>query len=133
MKYIASPDLLVILEAEIFSFAHLEQAFGGDFVMMLLQYIVSEGNISDESRFVQFLQKAVSPQRGEEMMSLAKIWLEKGEKRGIAKGEKRGALKVARKLLADGMPPKKVSELTSLPVKVFKTIDNNEEIYASEY
>ncbi|KGL57545.1 Rpn family recombination-promoting nuclease/putative transposase [Pantoea ananatis] len=94
-------------------------------VISLVNYLLQAGETADADLFVRTLAQRV-PQHEDALMTIAQQLEQKGiekglqlgEQRGLAKGRSEGersaALKIARTMLQNGLPPSLVAEMTGL-------------------
>lgn len=94
-------------------------------VISLVNYLLQAGETADADLFVRTLAQRV-PQHEDALMTIAQQLEQKGIEKGLQLGEQRGlvkgrsegersaALKIARTMLQNGLPPSLVAEMTGL-------------------
>lgn len=78
---------------------------GNDLIGMMLQYIVDRGEISDQNEFFKLIETQISPELGENIMSLAKQLREEDIEIGMKKGTERMQSKLLRDCLKEVLTP----------------------------
>jgi len=96
----------------------LEQSGGGEYIEAVLKYIVDQGDLRNEARFETFVRSSISHPLGEEVMTLADRYVEKGMQQGMQKGELQGRreekLDIAKAMLLKGCDSHFISSVTNL-------------------
>ncbi len=87
MKHIHARDTLSFLQKILRQLHQLELADGTEHVILLLNYFLVASNIQDIEKFISLIQKAFSPQVGEQIMTLAERIREEGYQRGLTLAE----------------------------------------------
>ena len=83
-------------------------------LMLLVEYILRVNKHVTVDALAEFLAP-MGDEAKEIPMTVGEQLIEQGRQEGIQKGELRAKRSMARKLLAKGMPPTEVAELTELP------------------
>jgi predicted transposase/invertase (TIGR01784 family) len=114
LKHIFSRDILPWLE-NIASLMHeLDHSGGRDFIAIVLQYILERGEISDQSEFFKLIDTKISPEMGEQIMSLATKLKKEGLEEGLVKGIEQGKILIATRMLEEGSDPAFIIKVTGL-------------------
>lgn len=72
---------------------------GQDFVVLVLQYWLEWGELSDKNAFFNLIDSEISHESGEKIMTLAEQLREEGKLRGIFQGKLEGNWRLPRKML----------------------------------
>jgi recombination-promoting nuclease RpnB len=89
-KYIFASDILPYLPEILQPLRVVEQAGAYNYVKVALIYLVNAGEVSNQQAFVEIIQKGLSPETGENMMTIAQQFKEQGRVEGEAIGMERG-------------------------------------------
>ena len=90
-----------------------------DYIMRIMDYLMTVGDIHDSDAFIEVVTQNLSPQMGAEIMTFAERLrqegLEKGIEKGLQKGREEGIKAIASKLLQkESMTLATIAELTGL-------------------
>lgn len=96
----------------------LENSGGGDYLALVLQYLLERGELSDKDAFFNLIEQQISHQVGEKIMSLA----EQLRQEGVREGELKGKLEIAKRMLAEGSDPVFIEKVTGLSIDQVKKI-----------
>jgi predicted transposase/invertase (TIGR01784 family) len=128
MRHIRDRDILIFVKKVMYFLRYLEQADGTDYVLLLLNYCLNAGEALDVKEFVETIQQGLSPRTGENVMTIAEQFIEKGRREGEARGEARGKMEVAIKSLEKGLPFALIEELTGLSKKELEQLQKTQDI-----
>jgi recombination-promoting nuclease RpnB len=119
MKHIYDRDVLPALRSFIGMLSDLEHHRGGsDFVSGLLYYLYERGEIRDEDQFQTLIAAELPPERGEKIMTLAKLH----KQRGVQEGVQQGFQLIVQNMLRKKMDPILVAEITGIDIDLVKKI-----------
>ena len=131
LKNIFERDFLSFMKKHLTKIFHQLLAAGGEpLVRNMLEYYVYKGNITNSEQFSNYIAQQISKEIGKDMTTLAEQWLsegmeigiEKGVQQGLEKGVQQGmeksAHRIAKNLLAQGLNPASIAQVTELPVSV---------------
>lgn len=134
-KHTYERDMLPFLEKLFKGEFNIEISSDSDLLYIMVKYIVETGGVNNKNKekFVELLTHAL-PEGEKKMPTLAEMWLEEGYQKGIHAGIERGiekgkyeeAIEIARNMLAKGIDPKLVQEVTHLSHdEVMRLIQNH--------
>jgi len=111
--------------------SELEEKNAGQYLKILLTYVVHEMEADDESLLLQKAEEYLSNELRGEIMTLAQRFEQNGIQKGLEKGRQEGRQEgielekkaIARKLLKESLPLELVSKMTGLSIAWLKTID----------
>ena len=106
---------------------YLDQHGGRDYLGVVLQYVIKESTLNDQNAFIELINKNLSSEIGENIMSLAQQWMAEGELRGELKGKYDGKLETASNMLAEGCDPVFIVKVTGLTLAQVKSISEKTE------
>jgi recombination-promoting nuclease RpnB len=136
LKHIFARDILPHLKNFTKALHQLDQADGRSFVEIVLQYLLERGELSDRDAFFTLIDTEISPEVGENIMSLAEQLrqegkqegkqegLVEGEQRGEQRGEQKGEMNLIIKMLANGVEPAFIAKNTGFPLHKIKELQD---------
>lgn len=102
---------------------------GREYITIVLQYILERGEINDPNEFFRIIDTQISPEVGEDIMSLAsqlkKEGLEEGRKEGRQVGRQEERIELARRMLEEGSSSAFVIKVTGLSVEQIKELQKH--------
>jgi predicted transposase/invertase (TIGR01784 family) len=122
MKHVFTRDVLPIIRQIMPQLKHIDKLGENDYIMRIMGYLMTVGDIYDTEAFIEVVTQNLSPQMGAEIMTFAER-LEargeaKGEARGKQEGREEGIKSIALKLLQkEDMPLSAIAELTGLTLE----------------
>jgi predicted transposase/invertase (TIGR01784 family) len=114
LKYIYARDMLPHLRNIQTIMKILDQHEGRAYLGIVLQYVIQASSLHDQNAFIELINKNLSSETGENIMSLAQIWKAEGELKGKLEGELKGKLETAKNMLAEGCDPVFIVKVTGL-------------------
>lgn len=99
------------------SLHQLENAGRRDFIVIVLQYLLVRGELSDKEAFFKLIDTQISHEAGETIMSLAEQLKEEGR---IEKERE-----IAKRMLDEGAERAFVAKVTGLSLNKIKMLQNN--------
>ncbi len=105
-KHIAERDILSYIKSLLPLLQQIEKQGGGWYIVTMLTYAIEAGEVSNDQSLVELIKEGLSPEIGEEVMTLA----EQLEARGEAKSKR----EVAIRLLEQGVSISIISQATDL-------------------
>jgi predicted transposase/invertase (TIGR01784 family) len=125
LKHIFSRDILPWLKNIANLMRELDHCGGRDFIAIVLQYILERGEISDQDEFFKLIDTKISPEVGEQIMSLATQLKEEGRVEGRLEGELNKEREIAKRMLEEGSEPAFVVKVTGLSLEQLKEIQKH--------
>ncbi|MBA2650536.1 MAG: Rpn family recombination-promoting nuclease/putative transposase [Legionella sp.] len=125
LKHIFSRDILPFLKNMTGLMHELDRSGGRDFLAIVLQYIIERGEISDKDEFFNLIDTKISPEVGEQIMSLAKELKEEGRLEGRLEGELNKEREIAKRLLKEESDPAFILKVTGLSLEEIKELDKH--------
>jgi predicted transposase/invertase (TIGR01784 family) len=89
---------------------HYDKLGENDYIMRIMDYVMTVGDIHDSETFIEVVTQNLSPQMGAEIMTFA----ERLRQEGIEKGIETVALKLLQK---EDMPLSTIAEITGLTLE----------------
>lgn len=132
-KHIRDRDFMKYLELIMFSLNTIAELDGRDYIIKTLKYIVLSGRVKNEQTFVETVEKRL-PTIGDDIMTLAEIWLQRGMNQGFEQGRHEGKLagkfegkqEIAQKLLIRGYSISEIAEITGLSIEKIAELEMTE-------
>ncbi|MBS0359568.1 MAG: Rpn family recombination-promoting nuclease/putative transposase [Proteobacteria bacterium] len=91
MKHIYTRDIINYIKQIAPELQKLEVIGGGsDYIVLLLNYVLTQGETAQAKALLEFVEHELSPQVGEKIMTIAEQFIEQGKKYGIQEGINRG-------------------------------------------
>ncbi len=118
LKHIFARDILPHLRNIADLMQQVDKQGGGDYLAIVLQYLLERGELSDKDAFFNLIEQQISHQVGEKIMSLA----EQLRQEGVREGELKGKLEIAKRMLAEGSDPVFIEKVTGLSIDQVKKI-----------
>ena len=88
-KHIDARNFMRYLELSMSLLNAIAELNGHDYIIKTLKYIVLSGRIKNEQAFVEIVEESL-PTLGDDIMTLAEIWLQRGMNQGLEKGFEQG-------------------------------------------
>ncbi len=118
LKHIYARDIMPHLR-DIAELMHkIYQSGGRDFVSIVLQYLLEKGEIKDRKGFFELINTEISPETGENIMTLAEQLRAEGITEGIIKGK----IQIAERLLSEKVEMAFIQRVTGLPLAKLEEI-----------
>ena len=131
LKHIFARDMLPHLRNIQAIMQQLDQNDGREYLGIVLQYVINESTLNDQNAVIDLINKNLSNEMGENIMSLAQQWKAegelKGELKGKLKGELKGKIETARNMLAEGCDLAFIAKVTGLPHAEVQAIQHNKD------
>jgi predicted transposase/invertase (TIGR01784 family) len=118
LKHIYAPDMLQYLYDIQTIMIYLDQHGGRDYLGIVLQYVIKESTLTDRNTFIELINKNLSKETGENIMSLAQQW----RAEGVLEGKLEGKIETARNMLAEGCDPVFIVKVTGLTLLEIQAI-----------
>ena len=120
LKHIFARDILPHLRNIADLMQQVDQQGGGDYLAIVLQYLLERGELSDKEAFFNLIEQQISHQVGEKIMSLSEQLRQEGKLEGIREGEMKGKLEIAERMLAEGSDPIFIEKVSGLSIDQIK-------------
>jgi predicted transposase/invertase (TIGR01784 family) len=120
LKHIFARDIMPYLRDIAELLHNIDQSGGRDYVAIVLQYILERGELKDQQAFFELINKRISPEVGEKIMSLA----EQLKAEGIAEGIQKGKMEIVERLLAEKTEIAFIAKITGLSLAKIREIQN---------
>jgi predicted transposase/invertase (TIGR01784 family) len=114
LKHIFARDFLPYLQNIAQLLREIDQSGGREYISVMLQYVLERGDLKDKPAFFELINQKISPEIGDEVMTLAERIRIEGKLEGIAEGELKGKAEVAQSLLASGAELAFIAKITGL-------------------
>lgn len=122
LKHIFARDIFPYLQHMAKLLRHIDQSGGRDYIAIVLQYIYERAEMRDENAFFNLITDEISPDVGENIMTLAERMRHRGEQEGIQKGALEEKLGTANRMLKENVEPIFISRITGLSLDKIKEI-----------
>ncbi len=106
-------------------FQQLDKLGGQAYLAIVLQYILERGELSNKDAFFDIIEENMSPEVGENTMTIA----EQLRIEGMQKGKLDGKLEMAQSMLADGVDLVFIAKYTQLSLEVLKDMKKKNDQY----
>jgi predicted transposase/invertase (TIGR01784 family) len=133
MKHIFDRDILFCVKDMLSLLQQVEHLDGANYVKTILTYLVKTGEVQDKKLFLETIERGLSPEVNEVIMTIAEQFRtegfqkgieqgmekgrEEGREEGIVKGEISAKKVIAKNLLQAGMSCEAVSRFTGLSLQ----------------
>ena len=105
---------------------NIDQSGGRDYISIVLQYILERGELRDKRAFFELINKEISPDVGEKIMSLAEQLKAEGSVEGQVEEIQKNKIEIAERLLARKTELAFIAEITGLSLEEIKDIHSKE-------
>jgi predicted transposase/invertase (TIGR01784 family) len=126
MKHVFARDVLPLIQQIMPQLQHIDKLGENDYIMRIIDYLMTVGDIHDSEAFIEVVTQNLSPQMGAEIMTFAERLRQEGKQegrqegieQGLQKGKEEGIKAIASKLLQkEDMPLSAIAELTGLTLE----------------
>lgn len=125
LKHIFARDIFPHLQEMTELLRRIDQAGGRNYISIVLQYIFERAELKDKEAFFDLINTRISPDVGENVMTLAEQFRQEGMQKGIEKGTLNGKLETAKRLLKKNVEISFISEITDLSLIELRELQAN--------
>jgi predicted transposase/invertase (TIGR01784 family) len=122
LKHIFARDIMPYLYDMAEILHHIDRSGGGDYVSVILQYLLERGELKNKQAFFELINVKISPEVGDKVMTLAEQLKEEGRLQGKLEGKTEGIVEIAESLLAEKVELAFIQKITGLSLAKLKEI-----------
>lgn len=124
LKHIFARDILPHLRDMAELFRRIDQTGGKDYISIIFQYIYERAELKNEEAFFNLITTNISPEVGEEIMTLAEQMRQKGRLEGFHEGKLKESIEITKRLLAENVELLFIAKVTGLSLNKIKELQD---------